>query len=269
MANLSETDLWEAGIYQIEEDDPVLGGPSGITNMPPRQLANRTLYQRLRSITSWSADLKYPVSAYVQYGGKTWKSVAENTNVPPGTDASKWERWGHTVAEVSSSLGLTGSVAFFAFSTPPTGWLKANGATVSRTVYAELFAAIGTSFGLGDGINTFVIPDLRGEFIRGLDDSRGVDPARTLGSMQSDADRAHKHLTPVNDSAATQSMQIARGDSWTKGSASIGVPNCNLTTSGVIASGSGEDLWLYSGNDVYISGEARPRNIALMACIKF
>ena len=44
MANLKEKDVWEDGIYQIEENDPVLGGENGITNKPAKQLANRTLW---------------------------------------------------------------------------------------------------------------------------------------------------------------------------------------------------------------------------------
>ncbi|MBE3584827.1 MAG: hypothetical protein IMW94_01395 [Thermoanaerobacter sp.] len=44
MANLAETPTWEAGIYQIEETDPVQGGPNGVDNRPHIQLANRTAY---------------------------------------------------------------------------------------------------------------------------------------------------------------------------------------------------------------------------------
>jgi hypothetical protein len=44
MADLQETAQWEAGIYQIEESDPVQGGPNGIDNLPHKQLANRTAY---------------------------------------------------------------------------------------------------------------------------------------------------------------------------------------------------------------------------------
>ena len=65
--------------------------------------------------------------------------------------------------------------------TPPTGWLKCNGAAISRTAYAKLFAAIGTVFGAGDGFTTFNLPDLRGEFVRGWDDGRGVDGGRAFG----------------------------------------------------------------------------------------
>jgi hypothetical protein len=42
MANLAETATWETGIYQIEETDPVQGGPNGVDNLPHKQLANRT-----------------------------------------------------------------------------------------------------------------------------------------------------------------------------------------------------------------------------------
>lgn len=106
MASLNETDLWEAGIYQLEEDDPVLGGPTGVDNRAPRQLANRALYQRLRNVTPWDATFTYPANvAYVSYAGTSWKSVGESLNVAPGTDAAKWVRWGFTLAELNASLG--------------------------------------------------------------------------------------------------------------------------------------------------------------------
>ncbi|SOD27661.1 Phage Tail Collar Domain [Variovorax sp. YR752] len=106
MANLNESDLWEAGIYQLEEDDPVLGGPTGIDNLAPRQLASRTRYQRLRNITPWDATLTYPANvAYVSYAGTTWKSVGESLNVAPGADAAKWVRWAFTAAELNAALG--------------------------------------------------------------------------------------------------------------------------------------------------------------------
>jgi hypothetical protein len=64
----------------------------------------------------------------------------------------------------------TGSVIWYAANAAPTGYLEADGAAVSRTTYAALFTAIGTTFGAGDGSTTFNLPDLRGEFIRGWDD---------------------------------------------------------------------------------------------------
>lgn len=60
-----------------------------------------------------------------------------------------------------------GMVQYFANSTVPTGWLMCDGSAVSRTTYADLFAAISTVYGVGDGSSTFNVPDLRGQFIRG------------------------------------------------------------------------------------------------------
>ena len=162
-----------------------------------------------------------------------------------------------------------GAITFFGRASAPEGWLKANGAEISRATYAALFAAVGTTFGAGNGATTFKLPDLRGEFIRTLDDGRGVDVGRMLGSTQADAIQGHKHITPVNNTAATLTIQSARGDSWPAGFASNGVAGCNSTTSGVMNASVGEDSWLYSGNDVFVSGESRPRNIALLACIKY
>jgi len=62
---------------------------------------------------------------------------------------------------VSEFLVPTGAVIPFAAATPPTGWLFCVGASVSRTTYADLFAAIGTTYGAGDGSTTFALPDLR------------------------------------------------------------------------------------------------------------
>lgn len=55
-----------------------------------------------------------------------------------------------------------GSMAAHAGSSTPSGWLPCDGAAVSRSTYAALFAAIGTTFGAGNGTTTFNVPDLRG-----------------------------------------------------------------------------------------------------------
>ncbi len=67
-------------------------------------------------------------------------------------------------AGVSAPGGLapTGVVLPFAGAAAPTGWLLCDGATVSRTTYATLFASIGTTYGAGDGSTTFALPDLKG-----------------------------------------------------------------------------------------------------------
>lgn len=134
-----------------------------------------------------------------------------------------------------------GDVKYTARSTAPTGWLKANGAAVSRTTYAALFAAIGTTYGAGNGSTTFNLPDLRGEFIRGWDDARGADPGRVLGSAQADAFKSHTH------------------EVGSIGNLQPGSFGAFLNTGP-----GGNGLTQAAGGS-----ETRPRNVALLAVIKY
>jgi len=134
-----------------------------------------------------------------------------------------------------------GEIAYFAQSSPPTGWLKANGAAVSRTTYSDLFTAIGTTFGEGDGSTTFNLPDLRGEFLRGWDDSRGIDSGRVFGSAQADDFKAHTHQVKYDP------MRLNGGG---------GGPAVDWGSSLSTTTSTG-------------GAETRPRNIALLACIRY
>lgn len=91
-----------------------------------------------------------------------------------------------SVAGSSAPGGLApaGVVLPFAGSTAPTGWLLCFGQTVSRTTYAALFAALGTTYGAGDGTTTFALPDLRGRIPGGKDNMGGTAANRltTAGS---------------------------------------------------------------------------------------
>lgn len=60
-----------------------------------------------------------------------------------------------------------GTIKAFAGGTIPEGYLLCDGSAVSRSTYSDLFLAISTNYGLGDGVNTFNLPDLRGQFLRG------------------------------------------------------------------------------------------------------
>ena len=102
--------------------------------------------------------------------------------------------------EVKANSCPPGTVIELATPNIPVGYrlLKCNGAAYSRTVYADLFAAIGTYFGAGDGVNTFNVPDARGEFPRYADDGRGIDAGRVVGSKQSQQVLKHKHLSLIH-----------------------------------------------------------------------
>lgn len=78
-------------------------------------------------------------------------------------------------ADVSFASGM---VMPYAGLTAPTGWLLAYGQEVSRTTYADLYAAIGTTYGVGDGTTTFNLPDLRGRVVAGQDDMGGTSANR-------------------------------------------------------------------------------------------
>lgn len=84
--------------------------------------------------------------------------------------------------KVSASTGVpAGAIMFFGVKSIPDGWLLCNGANVSRTIYANLFAAIGTNFGSGDGSTTFTLPNLSGRFIEGTTNTGSVGETYSAG----------------------------------------------------------------------------------------
>lgn len=89
-----------------------------------------------------------------------------------------------------TSQAEPGTVQTFAQKTPPDGWLLADGRELKQTQYKDLFGAIGRQYGGTD--STFRIPDLRGVFVRGLDNGRGITN-NALGSLQNDSIAAHTH----------------------------------------------------------------------------
>lgn len=94
-----------------------------------------------------------------------------------------------------------GFSGFYAGDTPPDGWFEENGAELSRTTHARLFAIIGTRYGAGNGSTTFNLPDSRALVKRVWDNGRGIDVGRGLGTVQQDMVRSHNHelgAGPVN-----------------------------------------------------------------------
>ncbi|EGM6006506.1 tail fiber protein [Escherichia coli] len=127
--------------------------------------------------------------------------------------------------------------------TPPTGWLKCNGAAFSAEEYPELAKAYPTN----------KLPDLRGEFIRGWDDGRGVDAGRQLLSSQGDAIR---NIEGFADGGIGMSFDEIRGAFYDAGTRSATMAN-NTT-----AIGKTDDLGFDASRVVPTANENRPRNIA-------
>jgi hypothetical protein len=141
----------------------------------------------------------------------------------------------------------TTTVISIASTTVPTGYLECNGAAISRSTYSALYAGIGTVFGNGNGTTTFNLPDLRGEFIRGWDNGRNIDSGRIFGSAQGDIFRSHSH----NITGTTSNINNVPGAHF------YNTNQFNTTSSTT-------DTSTPAGGT-----ETRPRNIALMFCIKF
>ena len=150
-----------------------------------------------------------------------------------------------------------GFIAHYAANAIPNGWLKANGAIVSRATYAALFQAIGTAYGAGDGSTTFALPDARGEFLRGLDDGRGVDAGRALGSVQLDA------MQNVTGSFSNYEEPFGAGTgifaAGPAGTRFYGGTSINAAAS----------MTFDASRVARTASENRPRNVAMLACIKF
>jgi hypothetical protein len=168
--------------------------------------------------------------------------------VAPSTSGNVLTSNGTTWTSSAPSGTPAGTVILYAANAAPTGYLKANGAVVSRSTYAALFSAIGTTFGAGDGSTTFGLPDLRGEFIRGWDDGRGVDSGRAFGSAQ--GQRANNLASVGYSTASVTGITVDE----------------NGAASSYIRTGSGSGFGINFANR---GGETRSRNVALLACIKF
>jgi phage-related tail fiber protein len=179
------------------------------------------------------------------------------------------------VADAAKLTARTGAVDYFPFSAAPTGYVKANGGTIGNAasggttranadtspLFVLLWANLdNTNYPIQDSAGTpttrgataaadyaankrFPLPDLRAEFVRGLDDGRGVDTGRVLGTGQTDEFEAHTH-------AYGGSMYLAGFGSGFTGTSGL------ATGSPVTATNS-------TG-----STETRPRNVALLACMR-
>lgn len=203
------------------------------------------------------------------------------------TDAANKQYVDNIYNNAIQNAGGPGMISFFARNTPPTGWIKANGAVLAITgPYNALFNALPKQgngntiwWRAGDGAANFRIPDLRGVFVRGWADpdtangagAPGYDAGRTFGDIQQDVIAAHSHpntisISPNNGTYKQTFLSVTR----TTGDAINGVE-----AGGNFSSGYGVNTSITRG-DITISNanagsgtDTRPVNIALLACIQF
>jgi microcystin-dependent protein len=211
---------------------------------------------RLNGATSGTVTLAAPAVA----GGNTLTLPANNgTNGQAlTTNGSGGLTW--------STVTIPGEVKYFAMTTAPSGFLKANGAELLIAAYTALYTALtnsGTVFPFGANTNGsgsagsthFRLPDLRGEFVRGWDDSRGIDSARTFGSTQSGQIQSHSHPTGGTESNYKHVVAAFTDGSFDGTSYTASTNDANYNAN--------------SRTDTTGGTETRPRNIALLACIAF
>ena len=172
-----------------------------------------------------------------------------------------------TSAGVITLNGFTGMVAAFAMTSAPTGWLTCDGTAVSRTTYSDLFTAIGTTWGSGDGTTTFNLPDLRGAFLRGTGShgtsnmANGNDFAGpSVGSFENDQIQDHGHNIDKQDGATNDYLggsSAAYGLKVTYSSTYL------ASTIGPVSS----TAWNSKGTP-RVGDETRPFNAGINYCIK-
>lgn len=163
------------------------------------------------------------------------------------------DEYGALVKDTADGGGVPiGTILPYAGSTAPEGTLMCNGAAISRSTYAELFAAISTTWGAGDGETTFNVPDLRGYFIRGV----GGNSAE-LAVEQEDA---------IRDLSGALGYVVMMPDLNTNPESASGVFSGHLAASGGMGSSGGHQnniTFSASGSGVPTADENRPINKAV------
>jgi hypothetical protein len=164
-----------------------------------------------------------------------------------------------------------GAILYYPTSTIPVGWMQCNGASLSTTTFSLLFSKIGYSYGGSGG--TFRLPDLRGEFIRSWDGGRGVDSGRGVGTFQ----KGTINVTDPNYGSFNTSSIIGRNN-YPGGTSGPVDPQFNVEVGmdqvstdsypNVMLSYVSANTPLNLGTSGFSYGATRPRNVALVACIK-
>ena len=214
-------------------------------------------------------------------------ATLQNTTIPNGgtlgsvsdPDAISISSGGSvTISQDLNPANFTGMIAPFGRTSAPTGWIVCDGSAVSRSTYASLFSAIGTTWGSGNGSTTFNVPDLRGAYIRGTG-TAGVNsdyagPAN-VDDYQDDQNASHNHNATSSSSGTTSNAGNHRhnvntgygGGIWGKGAASGNVTVTQYTT---YAGSHSHNLTVSTSTTVASSGstEARVYNRGVLYCIK-
>ena len=242
----------------------LLLGKTDVANMGHATTASPSFTGTLTSagdiVMSGTGSLQLPAGTTAQRPTPATGDIRFNTTLSQfeGYNGGSW-------GEIANGVPA-GSIFTFASTTVPSGYLECNGAAVSRSVYATLFATISTTFGSGDGSSTFNLPDLRGQFVRGwANNATGTgDDGRSFASTQSDQNKTHGHSASVSD-PGHKHVTLGHGTGDDGGSRVTGSGDGGSSSSSMNNADTGISVGV--ANDG--GAEVRVKNIALMYVIKF
>lgn len=213
------------GIIEIATDTETQAGVVSTLAVSPKSLASLTASETRAGLTetatqteintgvdderyatalklkNWERDATEAVKGFVER--------ATQAEVDAQSDTTKYVTPAHL-----GTLSVTGSVVMMASTVVPVGHLECNGGEYSRTTYAGLYAAIGNTWGVGDGSTTFNVPDMRGESIRGWDNGRGIDSGRVIGVHQAGQSNHLRNTNEAGGSPSTTGPDIPSDGSY-------------------------------------------------------
>lgn len=218
-------------------------------------------YLQQEGIAEYHAETEYHQNSIVKESGTSnlYVSLVNNNTgnaINSGGDNAFWKFAGDLLSLVSGQVPV-GTINAFASQVVPANYLECDGSTLSTSQFNDLFNVIGYTYG-GSG-TSFNVPDLRGEFIRGWDNGRGIDSGRGFGSSQLDAFQGHHHDQFVNSFDRTDDVNSFGGTITN---------NTNNNTSSVANTIRNPKSDGINGTP-RTGSETRPRNIALKYIIRF
>lgn len=185
--------------------------------------ANLTIYIPATVGGFWIVDDvtvgSYTVTIKTTAVGSTGVNSVKNKAIIIYSDGTNVKLADSGVLDPQYLVPTGGIIQYAGNSSFPTGYLNCDGSAVSRTTYAALFAAIGTTWGIGDGLTTFNIPQLQNYFVRG---AGGSNPA---GTYEDQSIQSHTHAATATDAGHTHTTPHSASSPGVVGGGYVGGSN--------------------------------------------
>ena len=243
------------------------GGANVISDSAYATLAARTAGFSSGVATSNQLNMVWRQSSVV---AAAWGTIVANAGIDALDDGNVSNLAANILTALDALLSISapvGAVVAFAGTGIPTNWMLCNGASLDRTTYAALFATIGVTYGSTDS-SSFNLPELRAEFIRGMDAGRGIDSGRVLGSPQGGSTAAPVGTSPlhINGDNTQTSLIYGAGNPSHLGFVRASKTGEAVTATNFDALSSGIEMDVV--NTCTGDAETRPINVAMYYIIK-